>query len=52
MTNILKEQKEKNKTLLNEIETLKKQLADKEQENEQLKEPSQFKELNDEEIRE
>jgi len=31
MVNILKEQQEKNKELLNEIETLKKQLTDKEE---------------------
>ena len=37
MTNILKEQQQANKELLNEIETLKKQLVDKEQEITELK---------------
>jgi hypothetical protein len=32
MTNILKEQQQANKELINEIETLKKQLSNKEQE--------------------
>ena len=39
MVNILQEQQQANKELLNEVEILKKQLADKEQENEQLKTP-------------
>jgi hypothetical protein len=52
MTNIIREQQQKNQELLNEIELLKKQLAENEQENEQLKASLQFKQLNNDEIRE